>query len=197
MLLDCFGVACLGSLAERPHGLIVPYERLFEPFLNLQDKDLPHLAVGDDQLIPAVLRLSRLRQVACRIQHAPQIIDAVVDFVICQFQSNGLLDSLAIDQAFNFALCRFIRLVHEAPDQVVAAGVDPVRLRSGIRLADKPVYMVDYIPRAVHIHLAEAITVVPLLCFGKMLLQIVAVQYLSDFRVGKAEVLVKTGVRNG
>ena len=29
------------------------------------------------------------------------------------------------------------------------------------------------------------------------ILQIVAVQYLSDFRVGKAEVLVKTGVRNG
>ena len=56
-----------------------------------------------------------------------------------------------------------VRLQHWAEQSI-----DPVRLRFCLRIAAKTIYMVDHIPRAIHICISEMITIIPLFRFCQM-----------------------------
>ena len=171
--------------------------RFLEPFLNLQDEYFPHLAIGDDQFIYAALDFSRLRQITRGKQNAPEVIDAVVDFVVGQFQPNRLLDGFSRNEPLDLALRGLIGFIHETPDQIVSAGVDPVGLGFCVRFAAKSVYVVDHVPWAIHVHAAKAIAVIPFFCFAVMRCQVIIVQERLHFSVCEAEVLVEAAVRDG
>ena len=152
-------------LVQRPHGLRVPHNRFFEPFLNLQNEHFPHFAVGNHQLVYVPLHFARLRQIPRGEQYAPQILDALFQLAVGQFQPQALLDRLPGDQPLDFLLRALVRLVHKPPHHVVSAGVDPVILRMRVRLGAQAIHMVDHIPGAVHLRIAKAITIVPILGF--------------------------------
>ena len=102
--LNLFGVAVQKRLTERLHGFLVPDDGVLEPFLNLEYEHLPHLAVGDNQLIYAALDAPRLRQIPRRKQHAPQVVDAVVDLAVGQLQPNCLLNGLPGNEPLDLIL---------------------------------------------------------------------------------------------
>ena len=110
------------------------------------------------------------------------------------FQLDVLGDGFAVDQALDLLLRGLVRLVHKALHHVIAAGVDPVCLRPGVRLCAQQIDVVDHVPRTIYIDIAKAIAVVPFLDLIKLLFKAVIREQLFHFGVRKAKVFIKARV---
>lgn len=128
--------------------------------LDLVLENFAYLFIWNFQFINTAFGFSFLRQIPCHKQYAPKIIDAIVYFVVCQLQTDRLFNFLPSNQTLNFVPCGFIRFVNKSFYKVVAAGIDPVRLRLCIKLSAKSVNMVNHIPRTVNIGITKTISII-------------------------------------
>lgn len=133
---------------------------IVEQLLDLVLENFAYLFIWNFQFINTAFGFSFLRQIPCHKQYAPKIIDAIVYFVVCQLQTDRLFNFLPSNQTLNFVPCGFIRFVNKSFYKVVAAGIDPVRLRLCIKLSAKSVNMVNHIPRTVNIGITKTISII-------------------------------------
>jgi len=98
-----------------------------ETFQNLVDENFSNFQVWNHKLIDLVFRLPFLGQVSCGKQYTSEIAGIFVQIAIGQFRMNFLPDSFAVHQLFKFTFCSLICFSDYASDDVVAAGVNPVR----------------------------------------------------------------------
>ena len=82
--------------------------------------------------------------------------------MICHFLVDFLLNDLTADQTLHLGLGDPIsQRFYEMSDNLVSAGIQPVILRLQSRICPPFIYITDHIPRAVYIHIAKPVTIVP------------------------------------
>ena len=189
-------VTALDGFPECRQLLCVAEHRIFKPLLNLETEHLTNLMIRNHKLIVSIFRLARLRQISGRKKHTPQIFDAAIDLIIGQIQTQLLLDGFSGDQTLDLVPRGFIGLRNETFYEIIATGIDPVCLRTRIDVIKDAVHMIDHIPWTVHIHITEAIAVVPLLRLRIFRFQMIIRKQLPHFRIRKTKLLIETRIRN-
>ena len=189
-------IATLDGFPECRQLLCVTEYRIFEPLLNLEAEHLTNLMIRNHEFIVSRFRPARLRQIPGRKEHAPQILYTAIDLIIGQIQTQLLLDGLSGDQTLDLVPRGFIRLRNKTFYKIIATGIDPVCLRARIDVIQATVHMVDHFPRTVHIHVTEAIAVVPLLRLRILRFQVIIREQLPHFRIRKPKLLIETRIRN-
>jgi len=195
--LDCLRIAGFERGVQSGQLFRLRAHLILEPRKHLLLKDVLNLAVRDAQRIDASVRIIDRRKVARHVEQAPQIFNVRVDFGVRQVFVERLRDRFTLDQPLDFQLLRAVAaLLNEPPHHVVAAGIDPVRLRLRLRIKAQRVDVIEYVPRAIHILLAEAVAIVPRAGFLVVVFQTVIREQLANLLVGEAEVFVEAHVRD-
>jgi hypothetical protein len=74
------------------------------------------------------------------------------------------------------------------PDNVVSAGIDPVSPGKGIRFRTQQIYIINHIPRAVHLCIPKKISVIPFPDYFEFIFQMVVFQKLLYVFGGKLNI---------
>ena len=197
ILLDPLRIALLEGIPKGLQALRVGKYRLFEPILNLKPEDLPHFFIRDTNPIGSLRCPALIGQITGGKEDTPEILNAVVDLVIGQIEAQFFFQALSGNQALDLCPCRPGRLVDEVLHQAIAAGIDPVGLRSRLRIRIDPIYVIDDVPGAINLGIAEAIAIVPFPGFLKAILLMVIGQKLLYFFLCEAKLLVEPGICDG
>ncbi len=170
---------------------------LLKIFHNLRYKNITHCQIWNRQFHPSSFCSPSLCQIASCKKQAPDIVDRLIDFWICEFLVNFLCNYLTCHKTLDFPFCSSIcGFLDKTFYCVIAAGVDPIIVRLYIWLASNPVTMVQHIPRTIQLRISKLIAIVPFFYCLIMVCQIIIRQKLLHFLIGKAKKFVKTLICN-
>ena len=122
----------------------------------------------------------------------------IIQPVISQFLMDLFFHGLPGNQPFQFALCySFVHSFNKMSYDIIAAGIGPEILRSGVFVCAKFITIADHIPWTIDFQISKTVSVIPFLC------QFVSVQHPIIFQkrpylsVCKTIMLCKFYIGNG
>lgn len=136
-------------------------------------------------------------EIPCHEEYAPQIVRTAVQIPVGQFLVDPLCDAFAVYQHFQLPPGSRLRRLDEAAYDIVSAGVDPESPRRGFRVGSQVGAVIDHVPGAVNVCVAEAVSIVPFLGKVKPVPASVIAKHLLHFPVGKAEMFIELDVHHG
>ena len=160
-------------------------------------KNLTYLSIRQLQTINALRRLSARRQIACRKEHAPQIIYRTIQLIICQIKTQAFLDRAAVKQQLQLIFSILISLSDKMLHQLITARIHPKGLRLCSIIKAQLIGVVDNIPRTINFSLAKAIAVIPFLHHCSMLLKRIISHQAFHLRWREAKIFLSALINNG
>ena len=190
-------IPCGESLAKAVDAGSVCPGSFPKPVLDQVSKQLPHFPIGQRQPHLLTGQAGRLGQVAGGIEDAPDIVNRVFNVPAGQLLPDGLDNALAAQKALDFFPGGLVRLLEQAADDAVTAGVGPVVLRLGVGVSQQNVAVIDDVPGTVDVDAAKEIAVVPVVHGILISRQAVKGQQLVHVPVGETEIFVVPHVGDG
>ncbi len=121
----------------------------------------------------------------------------IIQPVTGQFLMDLFFHGFPGDQPFQFALCySFIHSFNKMSYDIIAAGIGPEILRSGVFVCAKFITIADHIPWTINLHFSKTISVIPLFHQIVGIRHFIIFQKSCHFFVCKSETSCKLSICN-